>query len=225
MNKAVFPAYAVNIVAIALLIVIGSLVFRSGLLDTDWLLALARDYAEHWWLVLILVLVQVVLYTFALSGSYAVWVTAPLYSPATATMILAIGGTLGAISAYWFSRRLTEKWIARVERSRAYRLLQGHNHFFSLFALRVLPGFPHGLINYSSGMLKTSVVHFLSATLLAFTIKFYIYSAVIHKATEAAVKEKSLDLSALVPLILLSLLSFAGVFIRHRLDSKIARTG
>ena len=222
MNKFAFPAHVVKLFIVAILILAGIFFLRSELFDTDKLLALAREYTGHWWLVPVLILAQIILYTFALSGSYALWITAPLYSPVIATTILATGGTLGAICAYYFSRNLTDKWVARVERSKSYKLLQHHNNFLSLFALRTLPGFPHGLINYSSGILDTRLAHFLPATILGFAIKFYIYSTVIHNATEVISKEETLDSSALGPLVLLSLLAFTGVFIRHRLENKSA---
>lgn len=220
MNWKFFTApQAARVLIIAALLITAVALRASGIIDTDRLLLLARGYAENWWLSIVLVLAQIVLYTFALSGSYALWVVAPLYPPVTATVILAIGGTLGAISAYFFSLRLTDKWTRRIENSRVYRLLRQHNNVFTLFALRLLPGFPHGLINYSSGILKARFSHFLPATIAGFTIKFYIYSSIIYKAASVTTRQESLDYSSMIPLVLLSVLSASAVIIKHRLSN------
>ena len=193
-----------------------------GVLNMNNLLAEVRANSDSAWLILALILAQVILYTFALGGSYALWLVAPVYTPVNATAILAIGGTLGAISAYYFSREISDKWVQRIENSRTYRLLQGHNHFFTVFSIRVLPGFPHGLINYSAGILKCPPMHFVASSLAGFAIKFYLYSDLVYHATDAIANKKSFDIAALSPLILLSALSLIGVYVRHRFWTKPA---
>jgi len=206
-----------KLLIVAVLILTGIALDTAGLLEPEIILGIARGYAEHWWLSLVLILLQVVLFTFALAGSLFLWVAAPLYPPAIAALILATGGTLGGITAYLFSKRLTDEWIARIEKSHAYRLLHQQDNFFTLFAMRVFPAFPHSLVNYSSGILQVKLSHFIPAAFLGIYIKSYIYAKVIYSATSSASVEDLLNISTFGPLIALSLLSLAGVYIRHRL--------
>ena len=191
----------------------------AGLLDADNILSIAREYVDRWWLVLILILLQMILFTFALAGSLFLWVVAPLYPPAMATFILAAGGTLGGVTAYLFSRRLTDEWIEKIEKSRTYKLLHQQDNFFTLFALRVFPAFPHSLVNYSSGILNVKLRHFIPAAILGISIKSYIYSKVIYNTATSASFEDLLDISTYGPLILLSAFVLTGVFIKYKLST------
>ena len=181
------------------------------------MLAVARGYSDQWWLVLVLILLQATMFTFALAGSFFLWIVAPLYPPAMSTFILAAGGTLGGISAYFFSKHLTDDWVVKIEKSHAYKLLQKHDNFFTLFALRVFPAFPHSLVNYSSGILNVKLSHFISAAILGISIKSYIYSKVIYNATTSASLEDLLDISTYGPLVLLSVVTLAGVLINFKM--------
>jgi len=106
--------YIKKLIIIALLIATGIWLEVIGLLDAEKMLAIARGYSDQWWLVLVLILLQATMFTFALAGSFFLWIAAPLYPPAMATFILAAGGTLGGISAYFFSKRLTDDWVVKI---------------------------------------------------------------------------------------------------------------
>ncbi|NOQ89852.1 MAG: hypothetical protein GQ549_02790 [Gammaproteobacteria bacterium] len=218
-------SYIEKLVIVALLITAGILLEVAGLLDADEMLIVAREYADRWWLVLVLILLQTILFTFALAGSFFLWIAAPLYPPAMATFILAAGGTLGGITAYLFSKRLTDDWVERIENSHAYKLLRKQDNFFTLFALRVFPAFPHSLVNYSSGILKVKLSHFIPAAILGISIKSYIYAEIIYNATTSASLEELLDISTYGPLILLSVITLLGVFIKYKLENKHKRQG
>ncbi len=205
-----------KLVLLALLIVLGILLEIAGWLDARALLEIARGYAQHWWLALILIAAQAVLFTFALAGSLFLWVAAPLYPPLMATLILTAGGTLGGVGAYLFSRYLTEDWLDRLYRSRTYRLLQRHDNFLALFALRVFPGFPHALVNYSAGLLKARLSHFVAAAILGIGIKSYVYARVIYGAAQGLSFDLLLDFGIIAPLVLLSALSLGLLLLRIR---------
>lgn len=209
-----------KLLIIALLIITGAVLEFVGLLDVEKLLIIARDYADHWWLIVILILLQALMFTFALAGSIFLWIVAPLYPPAMAVFILTAGGTLGGVTAYLFSKRLTEEWITRIENSHAYRLLHQQDNFFTLFALRVFPAFPHSLVNYSSGILNVKLSHFIPAAILGIAIKSYIYARVIYSATTSASYKDLLEISTYGPLLLLSVITLTGVFIRYKLAGK-----
>jgi uncharacterized membrane protein YdjX (TVP38/TMEM64 family) len=212
--------YVKKLLIIVVLLTIGLSLQIAGLLDAEKLVSIAREYSAHWWLALVLILIQAVLFTFALAGSVFLWVVAPLYPPPMAAFILTAGATLGGMGAYFFSLRLTEDWIKKVECSHAYKLLHNQDNFFSLFALRVLPAFPHSLVNYSSGILKVKLSHFIAAVILGVGIKSYVYSEVIYNAAASATLENLLDFSTYGPLILLSAVSLIGVFIKYKITSK-----
>lgn len=104
--------YIKKLLIVAVLITTGIVLQVAGWLDAEKMVSIAREYSAHWWLVLILILVQAVLFTFALAGSVFLWVIAPLYPPPMAAFILAAGATLGGIGAYFFNatdRRLDKK--------------------------------------------------------------------------------------------------------------------
>ncbi len=211
------PGYIKKLFIVSLLIVVGILLEVVGLLDAEKMLSIAREYDDRWWLVLILIILQMVLFTFALAGSFFLWIVAPIYPPVMATFILAAGGTLGGITAYLFSKRLTDEWIEKIEKSRTYKLLHKQDNFFTLFALRVFPAFPHSLVNYSSGILNVKLSHFIPAAILGISIKSYIYSEVIYNTATSASFEDLLDISTYGPLVLLSTFVLIGVFIKYKL--------
>jgi uncharacterized membrane protein YdjX (TVP38/TMEM64 family) len=210
--------YATRLIIIALLICLGLVLDIAGLLDANQLLNLAREYAQHWWLILVLILAQAILFTFALAGSIFLWVSAPLYDPLMATFILAAGGTIGGLGAYFFSRYLSEDWKQRIQGSRSYKFLQAQENFYTLFAMRVFPAFPHSLVNYSAGILNARLSHFIIAAILGISIKSYIYARVIHQASNAPSIGMLMDLWVIGPLILLSLISLLGLFIIKRMN-------
>ncbi|TNF90543.1 MAG: VTT domain-containing protein [Gammaproteobacteria bacterium] len=209
-----------RLILVAVLIVIGLSMEYAGLLDAASIIDLARDYARHWWLVVVLILAQALLFTFALAGSLFLWVAATLYAPPMATFILAAGGTLGGLGAYFFSGFLTEDWKRRIENSRSYRLMQAQDNFFTLFAMRVFPGFPHSLVNYSAGILRANLMHFIVAAILGISIKSFIYARVIYGAASSLSLDLLLDFTILGPLVLLSLMSVVAVWINYRAGQK-----
>lgn len=212
--------YVKNILILAILIVAGLLLQVFGLLDAEKILLVAREYADHWWLVVVLILLQAVLFTFALAGSLFLWVAAPLYSPLLSTFILATGAALGGVGAYYFSRNMTDEWIHKVENSHAYKLLHQQDNFFTLFALRVFPAFPHSLVNYSSGVLQVKLTHFIPAAFLGVGIKSYVYSNIIYNAATTSSVDELLNIKTFGPLVLLSAITLVGVYIKYRITNK-----
>lgn len=207
-----------KILLLLLLIAAGITMQVFDLLDPHELIRIGRDYADQWWLIVIIILLQVLLFTFALAGSQFLWVAATLYPPAMATFILVTGATLGGISAYLFSARLTEHWSGKVRASRVYRLLDKQDKFFSLLAMRIMPAFPHALINYSSGMLQIKWVYFIPATIIGIGAKSYAYARVIYGATSSTSFTELLSFSSYGPLLLISAFIITALFIKYRLD-------
>lgn len=210
--------YRNKLLLLGFLIIAGVVLQAFGFLEPQLWIGFARQYGEQWWMIPLLILAQVVLFTFALAGALFLWVAATLYDPITATFILAMGTVLGGISAYYFSSKLTDEWIHKVENSQVYRLLHKNDNFFTQFALRVMPAFPHSLINYSSGILKVRMIHFISAALLGNVIKSYIFSSAISQAVSSASVMDLMDLKILAPMIILSVSALGAVVIKARID-------
>ena len=205
---------------IILLVLIGILFQVSDVFDVEKILSIAREYTDQWWLVVAFILLQIILFTFALAGSLIFWVVVTLYPPLISTLIVAVGATLGGLGAYFFSKYITDDWIKKIENSQVYKILHKEDNFFSLFALRVFPGFPHSLVNYSSGILQVKLSHFVAAAFLGVGIKSYIYADIIYNLSTKATIKDLLNVSTIAPLVLLSLISLAGVFIKYKLGNK-----
>jgi len=208
-----------KLIILLLLVVLGFVLQLSGVLEPHRLILYAREYADAWWLIILLIALQVVLFTFALAGSTFLWVAATLYPPGTSAFILAAGATLGGISAYFFSKRLADEWVHKIESSKAYRLLQKNDNFFTLLALRLFPAFPHAVINYSSGILKVKLKYFIPAAFIGIALKSYVFSKVIYKAASTGSVYDLLDISVLAPLIFLSVLIAVGMLINYYRES------
>jgi len=207
--------YKNKILLLLTLIIVGIVLQVTGALEPQRLIDYAREFADYWWLMILLVVLQIVLFTFALAGSSILWVTATLYPPITSSVILALGATLGGVTAYFFSQRLTDEWIEKIEHSKIYRLLQKNDNFFTLLALRLFPAFPHALVNYSSGILKVKLKYFIPAAFIGIALKSYVFSSVIYKATNTGSLYDLLDITVLAPLFFLSLLIVVGMVVNH----------
>ena len=198
------------------LIVVGVVLYCTGALDWGKVLRWAQASAHLWWVPLALIILQVTLFTFALPGSVMVWVVATLYTPVTATLILAIGSTLGALSAYWFARFETLRWANHVKDSHLYQVLEQRGDFLSLCAIRLIPAFPHSVINYGAGMLRLPVVRFLSASMIGLMVKSFLYSNAIHGAVTATDLSELVRVRTLGPLAILALVTGLAALLRKR---------
>lgn len=205
-----------ELAALAALIALGLALEALGVVD--WRLALdwARAHADGWWLPVAIILAQLALYTFAQPGSILFWPAALIYSPPAATLILTAGGTSGALGAYLLARRLTRLDPAQARRERLFHLLERQADFFTLCALRTLPGMPHSLINYTCGTLAIPLLRFLPATALGLALKSYFYSAAVSGVAGAAGPSDLLRLDVLGPLFAIALLLLLGRLAHRR---------
>jgi len=118
-----------KLIILITLVVLGITLQLSGTIDPEQLIAGARLYADSGWLGVLLVAVQTVLFTFAMAGSSIVWITAALFTPLTSTPIITAGTTLCAISAYFYSERLSGEWTQKIKNTRIYKLLRQGGNF------------------------------------------------------------------------------------------------
>jgi uncharacterized membrane protein YdjX (TVP38/TMEM64 family) len=209
-------ATAMPLVMLAALVALGIALDALGLFDWRAALARVRGHPGGVTLAAAIVATQTVLYTLALPGSTLLWVAAVLYPPPVATLVLAAGGTAGAFGAYLFARRVTRVTAARAGEHRLYRLLEAQGDFFTLCALRILPGMPHSLLNYTAGTLRLPLPSFLAATALGHAVKSFLYSSAIAGIATSAALSDLLRADILVPLFALTLLLLLGRRARRR---------
>lgn len=206
------------LVVLAALVALGLAAHGSGLFDAGAALAWARGHAAQWWLPPALILLPVLLFTFALPGSPVLWLVAPLYLPLEAAAILTAGGVIGALAAYAFARRLTGASLQRLQASRGYRVLQRESGFLVLCALRLAPGFPHSVINYAAGTLRLPLAPFLASAAIGFAVKSWLYASIIHGALAAGRPADLLSPAALWPLAALVAVVFAAHLLLRRTE-------
>jgi uncharacterized membrane protein YdjX (TVP38/TMEM64 family) len=199
-----------RILALAALAALGLALEALDVVDWSALLEWARAHAGDWRLPPAIVLAQSLLYTFGQPGSILFWAAAPLYSAPVATLILTTGGTAGALGAYLFARRLTRLHADRARGQRLFAILGRQADFFTLCALRVLPGMPHSAINYAAGALLLPLPRFLAATALGLAVKSYLYSSAVGAIAGSAGPSDLLRLEVLGPLFAIALLLLLG---------------
>ena len=194
------------LVLLLALLALGLIAHFLGLLEWRQALQWVRGYGQHWWLAAALILLQIVLFMFAMPGSTLLWVMAALYPPVPATLILVTGASLGGLAGYLFARKLATARLAQLRNNRLFRLLREHGDFLTLCALRVTPGFPHSIINYGAGILGLPLGRFFAAAVLGLSVKSFLLSSVIYHTLGAAEPSELAWRDIVLPLILLALL-------------------
>ena len=202
-----------KIIVLITLIVAGVALEYFEVFDWRSILAWAKDSSQHTWLPFFLILLQVVLFMFALPGSSILWIVAPIYEPVMATAILVTGSTLGGLAAYWFANQTQSPLLHHVRQQQLFKQLQKRSDFISLFSLRVFPGFPHSLINYSAGILKLPLSTFVISAILGLGIKTYLYAGVIYEAASTSSLPELGRIEIIGPLLLVVLLSLLTKFV------------
>lgn len=199
-----------KIIMFVLLISAGIILHLLGWFDWRRFIELGEEYAHTWWFAPAIIIIKVVLYTFALPGSVMFWVAGLFYNPITATLVIVAGGVGGAAAAYFFARGISRGDADKVEASRFFSLLNKHTDLATLCAVRILPNFPHTVINYGSAILNVPFPRFIVSTLVGFTIKGYLYSSMIRRAATVDGLSDVLDLKTFGSLIIVAALFIAG---------------
>jgi len=198
----------------------GILIQKFGIVDIDELVSRLEHLAESWWLPPASIFIQLLLYMLAFPGSLIMWTLGVIYQPLAATVLVVAGGVTGAVAAYFFASSMSSAWTLKFSRSKVFMKLQKNSGFLQLCALRCLPGFPHSFINYSSGILKVSLVPFVISTTLGFTVKGFIYCSAIYSAFHFDDVDAAITLSTLWPLLVLVIFSVLGMIIQKKYFSE-----
>jgi uncharacterized membrane protein YdjX (TVP38/TMEM64 family) len=216
-KKRKFP---VKLILLGIIILAGVTLHQTGVFDWYRFLEIGQLYAHTWWLPPLVVIIKAVLYMFALPGSSMYWISGILFEPLYATIIVVIGGVLGAVLAYRFSQSMSNDAAEKIQSSRFFKVIRNHSDFATLSAVRSLPNFPHSIINYGAGILRIPMKIFLPSTLIGFTAKGYLYTSAIHHASTADDLSDVIKLQTVLPLILLTLLFVIGKFLQRKLPQQ-----
>jgi hypothetical protein len=106
-----------------------------------------------------------------------------------------------------------------------HAILSTRSDFFTQAALRVLPGFPHGIINYSAGLLRLPPRAFLLAAVLGLAVKWAMYCWSIHALFQRGLGGEGPGTGALLALVMLTLFLGIGSWITHRLKARASAAG
>lgn len=205
-----------KLIVLGLLVLAGIVLHQAGILGERFFLEAGEHHLDRWWFPPLIILVSSLLYVFALPGSVMYVVAGLLYQPIHAMLIIIAGGVTGAIGAYFFSRSMSQATRQRVQSSKAFSIMKKHGDFATLSAIRILPGFPHSVTNYGSGILEIPLPRFIVTAAIGFAVKGYLYSSAIHQATHRADPESSGSFEMVIPLVLLAVLFLLGKILRRK---------
>lgn len=158
---------------------------------------------------------MMILLSFGLPGTIGLWLIAPFHPPLVSTLLLLVGSVGGALGAYRFSSRLRGDWEPQGFSSRIVRLLSRQGGILTQTALRILPGFPHSVVNFAGGVLGLSLPGFLGAAIVGLAVKWAVYSSALYGLVEAVEAGDAVDLRTLLPLVVLSALMLLGALAKR----------
>ncbi|WP_026181528.1 TVP38/TMEM64 family protein [Thioalkalivibrio sp. ALJ7] len=191
--------------------------------DPVRMLAWGEALAGGPWATAGLVVLMTLMLTFALPGTLMFWLIAPFHPPIVAVSLLLLGSLSGAWGAYRLSARLARKadrrsgdgpWLAK--------FLRRHSGLATQIALRVLPGFPHAMVNYAAGTLGLPVRWFMLAAAVGLAIKWSVYVMAVQGATDALKADEALQPHALLPLFVLAVLLLLGAALRYQIQRRFS---
>lgn len=194
-------------------------------IDLEALLEWGEQIGTTWWFLAAVMVAVAVLFTFGLPGSVGLWLVAPFNPPVLSTILLVIASTVGALGAYRFSGHLGRDWKPSGASGKVVDVLEERGDMLTLLAMRMLPGFPHSVINFASGVLRLPLTSFVAATMLGLTIKWGIYATAIHGIADAVEGDEAITVGTLVPLFVLVALTLLGAWARRRLTDRAESGG
>jgi uncharacterized membrane protein YdjX (TVP38/TMEM64 family) len=178
----------------------------------------ASQASHHPAVILGVMLIMAVTLVIGLPGSIGLWLIAPFYPPLIATLMLTISSVAGALGAYQIAARAGRNWNPSGLTLKVMQMLEQRSDLMTQCALRILPGFPHSVINFAAGLRRLSLKTYLLAAALGLAVKWGIYSSAIYGALEAIEEEDALKFDVVLPLMALALLLLAGAWFRRRVE-------
>lgn len=197
-----------------LLVGLGFYAGFSGIVDVAALLSWGDRIADRPVAIVGVVVLMAVLFALAMPGSLCLWVVAPFHPPLVSVGILLAGSMAGSVGAYLAARWVGGAWV-RERGGTVLRLLRSRSDFLTQCMLRLLPGFPHSIVNYASGMLGLPMGTFLGAAFLGLGIKWMVYASAVHGAAEALEAGDPLSTEALLPISVLAAFLLVATLLRR----------
>ncbi|MBA2778954.1 TVP38/TMEM64 family protein [Billgrantia kenyensis] len=178
------------------------------------------EQASHHPLVVIaVILTMAITLALGLPGSIGLWLIAPFYPPHIATPMLIVGSVGGALGAYQLASLFGARWNPQGLTRKIMKMLAARSDLLTQCALRVLPGFPHSVINYAAGLCRLPLYTFVVAAVLGLGIKWAVYASAIHSGLNAVSRgDDPISADLLLPLFALALLLLIGAWMRRRVE-------
>ena len=208
-----------RLIILLMLLVLGLFVGALGDTLQSQVMSWGTAMAGRPWAIAVIILIQILLFTAAMPGSMVLLLVSPFYPPVQATLILTAGTVGGGLGAYAVATKLGEAARNRLSARKGFRILSQRSDFMTQCAMRVLPGFPHAIINYGAGVLRLPLWKFILATIAAALVKWSVYSSAIHGVVEAQDINQALTPGTLLPLLLLALFLAFGSWLASRFQN------
>jgi len=207
-----------------ILLLIGALVAWQQPFTLNDLMAWGQVWASEPWVVAAAVVLMAVLFALGLPGSMGIWFLAPFHAPWLTTVLMVVASVVGAVAAYHLADRLRGRWHQSSHQKgwagQVINLLARESGVPTQTALRILPGFPHAVVNFAGGVLRLPWTGFLFSAVVGLTIKWGIYAWAIYGVADALISGEALSATAVWPLLVLSVLLLAGVWARQRVSKR-----
>ncbi len=179
----------------------------------------ASQTSHHPVVIVGVMLIMAVTLAIGLPGSIGLWLIAPFYPPIIATLMLTLSSVVGALGAYQIAARAGKNWNPSGLTLKVMKMLEQRSDLMTQCALRILPGFPHSVINFAAGLRGISLKTYLLAATIGLAMKWGVYSSAIYGALEAIEEENALQFDVVIPLIALAVLLLIGAWLRRRVEA------
>lgn len=179
----------------------------------------ASEASHHPLVIIGVMLIMAVTLAIGLPGSIGLWLIAPFYPPLFATLMLTVSSVAGAYGAYQIAVRAGKRWTPSGLTLKVMLMLEKRSDLMTQCAMRILPGFPHSVINFAAGLCSIPLKTYLLAATLGLAVKWGVYSSAIYGALEAIEEENALQFEVLLPLLALALLLLIGAWYRRRVEA------
>ena len=184
---------------LALVIVVGIVLAVVFLPVKEWLVkSLEWTRGQGIWGAVIVVLFYILACVFFLPGSVITLGTGFVFKLLLGTVIVSIGSTLGACTAFLLGRTIARDWIAAKARANekfaAIDEAVGREGFKIVLLTRLSPLFPFNFLNYALGLTKVSFGKYALASwigMLPGTIMYVYIGASLGTLAEAAAERET----------------------------------
>lgn len=180
------------------------------------LVEFGNTYASEPWAMVGSVTLLALFLALALPGSLIFWLIAPFHPPWIAVALLLAGSLPGCLAAYGVAATLGQRVRHSRRAAGVMRLMRTRSDLLSQCALRVLPGFPHAVVNYASGILRLRLSGFLLAVLFGLGIKWTLYSTAVYGAAESVRRGEAIGAGTIGLMVGIALFMVVAAWVRRR---------